>query len=61
VLRHDVANGEYLLVQAALLGAQIEDVGILLIDFESNQLHSRFRRDFGRVRRRRGRLVRGFG
>jgi SOS-response transcriptional repressor LexA len=36
---------DYLLVQAALPGAQIEDVGILLIDSESDQIHSRFRRD----------------
>jgi hypothetical protein len=40
-----MAKGECLLVQAALSGAHIEDVGILLIDSESDQLHIRFRRD----------------
>jgi hypothetical protein len=40
-----MAKGEYLLVQAALPAAHIDDVGILLIDSESDQLHIRFRRD----------------
>jgi SOS-response transcriptional repressor LexA len=43
--REDTAKGEYVLVQAAVPGARIEDIGVLLIDSESNQLHSRFRRD----------------
>jgi hypothetical protein len=39
-------RGEYLVVQAALPGKQIENIGIMLLDSGSNQLHSLFRRDF---------------
>jgi hypothetical protein len=44
--KQDSATGEYLLVQAALPGTQIENIGILLLDSDSDWLHSRFRRDF---------------
>lgn len=44
--KQNTAKREYLLVQAALPEAQIENIGILLLDFESEQLQSRFRRDF---------------
>jgi hypothetical protein len=40
------AKGEYLLVQAALPNAKMENVGILLLDSDADRLHSRFRRDF---------------
>jgi hypothetical protein len=45
-VKQHTANAEYLLVQAALPEVQIEDIGILLLDSNSDQLHSRFRRDF---------------
>jgi hypothetical protein len=44
--KQQTAKGEYLLVQAALPGAQIENIGILLLDSDSDRLRSRFRRDF---------------
>ena len=41
-------SAPYVVVQAALPGpvARIENIGILLFDFDSNQLYARFRRDF---------------
>jgi SOS-response transcriptional repressor LexA len=39
------AKAEYLLVQAALPGAHIEDIGVLVLDSDSDWLHGRFRRD----------------
>jgi hypothetical protein len=45
-MKQHTANAEYMLLQAALPEAQIEDIGILLLDSDSDQLHSRFRRDF---------------
>jgi SOS-response transcriptional repressor LexA len=38
-------QGEYLLAQAALPGTAVENIGILLLDSGTDQLHSRFRRD----------------
>src|SRR5712692_989875 len=39
-------KGEYVLVQSALPNTNIENIGILLLDAGSDQLHCRFRRDF---------------
>ncbi|HCG00426.1 MAG TPA: hypothetical protein DEV93_07750 [Chloroflexi bacterium] len=39
-------NVEYLVVQAALPGTKIENIGILLLDVQSDRLYCRFRRDF---------------
>jgi hypothetical protein len=44
--KQQVASGEYVLVQAALPGKQTENIGILLLDSDSDWLHCRFRRDF---------------
>jgi hypothetical protein len=44
--KQDTANGEYLLLQAALPDAEVENIGILLHDPDADRLHSRFRRDF---------------
>jgi hypothetical protein len=44
--KQDTAKGEYLLVQAALPDAEVENIGILLLDPDADGLHSRFRRDF---------------
>lgn len=41
------ATAEYLLVQTALPDRGIETVGVLLLDPETNRLHSAFRRDWG--------------
>jgi hypothetical protein len=46
VTEKQTVKGEYLLVQAALPNAEIENVGILLLDSDSDRLQSRFRRDF---------------
>ena len=39
-------KGKYLLVQAALPNTNIENIGILLLDADSDRLYCRFRRDF---------------
>lgn len=39
-------KGEYLLAQAALPKTNIENIGILLLDGDSDRLYCRFRRDF---------------
>ncbi len=39
-------RGEYLLVQIELPDKQVQNFGILLLDPRSDQLYSRFRRDF---------------
>jgi SOS-response transcriptional repressor LexA len=38
-------EGQYLVMEADLGGAKLENIGILLLDAGSNQLHFRFRRD----------------
>ena len=37
---------QYLLVQAALPGAGLHNIGVLLLDADSDQLYCRFRRDY---------------
>src|SRR5258708_27339740 len=39
-------KGEYVLVQAALPNTNIENIGIILLDADSDRLYCRFRRDF---------------
>jgi SOS-response transcriptional repressor LexA len=39
------ANGQYLVVQAALPGARLQNIGVLLIDVAFDRLYCRFRRD----------------
>jgi len=39
-------KGEYLVVKAAVPGMEVENIGILLLDSDSDRLHGRFRRDF---------------
>jgi hypothetical protein len=44
-VKHQATKGEHLLVQVALPGMQVENIGILLLDSNSDRLYSRFRRD----------------
>jgi hypothetical protein len=39
-------TAEYLVLQAALPSAKIENIGVLLLDAKSDRLYSRYRRDF---------------
>lgn len=45
----EALRGEYLLVQAALPGRGVENVGVLLLDPASDRLHLAFRRDWDEV------------
>jgi SOS-response transcriptional repressor LexA len=44
-VKQQATKGEHLLVQAALPGMPSENIGILLLDSNSDRLYSRFRRD----------------
>jgi hypothetical protein len=41
--------GEYLLVEAELPSASLQNIGVLLLDTKSDQLYFRFRRDFEEI------------
>jgi SOS-response transcriptional repressor LexA len=40
-------HGEYVVLQAALPGRPVENIGVLLLDPSTGQLHTEFRRDWG--------------
>src|ERR1700682_1392474 len=42
-------EGQYVVMQADLGGAKLENIGLVLLDADLNQLYLRFRRDFSDV------------